>query len=155
MDANEGTVSAGANLAKQLLIPVSLIMDSHDDLPSSQFQQHSPSNHNSYYWLEDHSIFTDHVDCFNTAGTEDYDNQWYLDHGYSGTGDDLSPFQGWYMKIGTEWMKIHNETASYTNGSVSYTNLFVIRGYFNSTIVSHNAGDIVQIYTSLPEGFED
>ena len=100
-----------------------------------------------YVWAEDLSIFYDHPDVWNchTNVSSDYP---------SATGDNLDPFTGWYIKVDDEWMHIYDcDTMLNQDNLVSYTRLLVTRGEFGSDITAHDAGAVVEIWSSLPEGF--
>ena len=125
-------------------IPISLIQDNNQNY--------------LHYWIEDYSIFTNHVDCWNcsvylSSDNDDIQNNYEIP--YSGTGDDIDPFNFWYIKIGSEWMQVVGCTTSrYTVAqNVAATDLVITRGVFDTDITSHSAGETVEIWTSLPEGF--
>ena len=101
----------------------------------------------AYVWAEDLSIFYDHPDVWNCATNVSSDYP-------SATGDNLDPFTGWYIKVDDEWMHVYNcDTMLTQDNLVGYTRLQVTRGEFGSDITAHDAGAVVEIWSSLPEGF--
>ena len=74
---------------------------------------------------------------------------------YTGTGQDLpSPYEGWYMKIGSEWVRIQSTGTSrfgtIDGGTLAGFSFYVVRGQYGTEIVEHSAGEEVLIYSGEP-----
>ena len=86
---------------------------------------------------------------------------WYGETHYSGTGQDLDPFIGYYIRIGygtnrVEWLKIttnHQSIYSHTEALASCI-VRLKRGLFNTPMHAHQAGELVEFWTSIPAGLE-
>jgi hypothetical protein len=113
-------------------------------------------------------IFRNNPDAFNISNVLTADNESIMQQitpngqsNYSGTGENLHSYNGWYMKIGEEWVQvIESDILIYTPSPVyGYDDsqitlrgirLLLRRGQLGSTVSAHSTGEVVKIYSSEP-----
>jgi len=115
------------------------------------------------------NIFRNNPDAFNISNVSTSDNETIMQqltpnglYLYSGTGDNLYSYNGWYMKIGEEWVQVIESDIlieipwnpysgyMYSQTTLRGISLLLRRGQLGSTVSAHSTNDVVKIYSSEP-----